>query len=1234
MKHSNKIINPSFLKIDDRSISDLINYANNISKEIILHDNENIPNSFLFDMFSNDETFLISEILMFDISSLKSDQIKYIKKHDSGNNIKISVNNLLDYVEFNFHFFKTINDWYNRSFNKRVQINDNDLNFIIESIIKSYASKLFNDYNYIIELINNKSLTKRSLDKKKLDSSYSIWDSSLSSLNNEFDLNRSSKSMIDFLFKRLILINNDLFKLLLSIIKFSEKQFKSTLKVDDHNPHIGLLFSFLHLFKHLQNDINKISQKHLDFYFQKILSQKQLKTLPNKTFAVISIDQNIDEVLVNKIERINSGQYKDGSIIKYELDNDVNLNNAKITFLMTIYLSLNQYIDFQSRYKLIDSVYSRKICSDNTEFLKFNKSDSVFNALGHDQNFISRSELTMNYSEIGFILGSSSFRLGKSRREIIIDFIFEEASFRQLVDLLVDISNNSSLGEDEVFFRVFSNSFNIFYTTEVGWSKIENYEFIVPQDWSKNKLSLSIELSKSDEAFFDFNIENHNLKIESDTPLIKFLVNQDKFYNSFAFLNGIKLEKISIKAKLFDLKEIKIYKDGQNIQNSNEFDMFGPIPKKNSKLFIGCEQIFNKNITNFKLNWHYTNLDEINYNLSKYYDRYGLDFSSKLFKLKISLLSDFNYLNRDDENFKFLMFDEEDNKLSTSKSHKFLSLDKTGVTPNYKINNNYLKEFSNDYETGLIKVELDSPLHCFGHRIYPKIYASNISKNISKKEVDISNNFINEPFSPKISEISIDYSSESILYFNEKNRNENNFDENNSFFHISPYGINQTFSNNYINNKMFYDLSNEGELIIGFECLNKFKNLDLFFEIIKNENDNYNFSSKIEWSYKANNEWKLLNNQNILSDQTNNLLNSGVISFLFPNDFNSNSKGLKENTYFLKASSKNRADQFGLIKSMHTNAVSVTEVIPENESLRLNQLKAESFQNLENNIKGVISIYQPIDSPKISLSEDKIQFYNRVSNLLKHKNRPVTKSDFEKFILNNFNYLSYVKCVENNKSGLSLICLKKIHKRQHIDEIKLSSSEVKQISSFLKKFTSPFFKIKIINPVFEDMWIKCSIKFKELNPGRAIDQLNQDILDFICPWKNNNSIDSIPKKVNNIDLRNFIKEKFYVEYITGFSVIHLRKNSKGNIKLYDSAKENYDNDFIRSGTEKSLIIPRNNHIIKILDSIEYEKPEPININDFKIEESFYTQVDNNNTTKNKAVNKEEGDYDNLRFILN
>ena len=37
------------------------------------------------------------------------------------------------------------------------------------------------------------------------------------------------------------------------------------------------------------------------------------------------------------------------------------------------------------------------------------------------------------------------------------------------------------------------------------------------------------------------------------------------------------------------------------------------------------------------------------------------------------------------------------------------------------------------------------------------------------------------------------------------------------------------------------------------------------------------------------------------------------------------------------------------------------------------------------------------------LSENQDQYYKRVSNLLKHKKRPVTKSDYEQFLLNSFN---------------------------------------------------------------------------------------------------------------------------------------------------------------------------------------------------------------------------------------
>ena len=37
-----------------------------------------------------------------------------------------------------------------------------------------------------------------------------------------------------------------------------------------------------------------------------------------------------------------------------------------------------------------------------------------------------------------------------------------------------------------------------------------------------------------------------------------------------------------------------------------------------------------------------------------------------------------------------------------------------------------------------------------------------------------------------------------------------------------------------------------------------------------------------------------------------------------------------------------------------------------------------------------------------------------------------------------------------------------------------------EIKDYLKNFTSPFSKVKIINPIFEDLWIKCKISFANL----------------------------------------------------------------------------------------------------------------------------------------------------------
>ena len=85
---------------------------------------------------------------------------------------------------------------------------------------------------------------------------------------------------------------------------------------------------------------------------------------------------------------------------------------------------------------------------------------------------------------------------------------------------------------------------------------------------------------------------------------------------------------------------------------------------------------------------------------------------------------------------------------------------------------------------------------CIRDRIYAKQIANNTDKKIENTEP------INEPFSPKISNISINYNAKTSMIFKESDRIENDYDENNSFFLISPTGIEKTFSKESVKNRM------------------------------------------------------------------------------------------------------------------------------------------------------------------------------------------------------------------------------------------------------------------------------------------------------------------------------------------------------------------------------------------------------------------------------------------------
>ena len=166
----------------------------------------------------------------------------------------------------------------------------------------------------------------------------------------------------------------------------------------------------------------------------------------------------------------------------------------------------------------------------------------------------------------------------------------------------------------------------------------------------------------------------------------------------------------------------------------------------------------------------------------------------------------------------------------------------------------------------------------------------------------------------------------------------------------------------------------------------------------------------------------------------------------------------------------------------------------------------------------------------------------------------------------------------------------------------LNGADIIEIKKFLTQYSSPFLKVDIINPIFEDIWIKCKIKFSNISGGKAINQLNADFFKFICPWIYGES--EIKNTLKKTDIVQFIKSRPYVSFVTGLSIIHFKTLENGSVLAFDSASEEGKSEIIEVGSPWSILVPRNNNKVSIIDVQEYSLPQPLDYNELNVEGNF------------------------------
>ena len=102
------------------------------------------------------------------------------------------------------------------------------------------------------------------------------------------------------------------------------------------SPHLGLFLSFLQLYQYPQKEINKLTDKHLDFYYNNVLKIKELKEVADKVIIFFGLDKNFNQQLVPKNSYLRSGKDATGKELFYKTLDDLVVNQATVEEIKTI----------------------------------------------------------------------------------------------------------------------------------------------------------------------------------------------------------------------------------------------------------------------------------------------------------------------------------------------------------------------------------------------------------------------------------------------------------------------------------------------------------------------------------------------------------------------------------------------------------------------------------------------------------------------------------------------------------------------------------------------------------------------------------------------------------------------------------------------------------------------------------------------------------------------------------
>ncbi|MBR9774740.1 MAG: hypothetical protein GYB55_06935 [Cytophagales bacterium] len=912
-------------------------------------------------------------------------------------------------------------------------------------------------------------------------------------------------------------------------------------------PQLTLLVAFLKLLENSSHSLNNLTKRHLDFYYKKILRFSKLAAVPDSAFLVIESGKGTKPILT-KGTTFDGGVDANGKKRTYSLEYDFIPNLAQVSQLK------NRYIDF-NRKKIKVSQIANSLDGRGERFIDEKHGWWPF---GHPL-------ANANYPE----LQDASFGFG-----ISLASLWASADSDKYLSFLFTFKKNLPFsGTASDIHQLFS----VEYTGEKGWVSLspsahpekDNFKSSI----SGKQLKIVFFVGKSQPAIVDQEEKIHGNIKGKGAPLIWFdiLCNSTKAFQWIKGIGETPLQNLSIHTSYSNINTPIIESDLGVLNPEKPFQPFGSIPKKGSSFYVKYPEWEKKNPKKVTLSgkwantpedfkeWYYSYRDMGNQYLSKdnYFSQHFVANASLDQPIKSFLLQPTGFRAPLLES-KIIVNPDPDNLIVKSNNHFKASLSlKEDQGWKAKLAEEVLFEEDGDGfktsfdilpEGGSSHLELKEGikitlLQSFLSEMYPRIYALAMSSDQPETPIP------NEPYIPLLDNMLVSYETEEQFNFNSSNELDLQLFVRDDFGWYEENKNSKTALTHTPDNELYaFPVSQSaGEMFIGISGLFPFEQLSLLIQVLEgSENPSQNMGGEeegLKWSVLAGNYWLELKREHIISDQTDNLLKSGIITFSLPEESFSSHERMDKALVWIKVSSTKVFNATSRVMGVYAQAIEVVLVDNENELSHLKEgLPAQSINKMITRKAGVKGVSQPYNSFGGKAAEQDNQFYIRVSERLRHKNRAVSLWDIEHLVLQTFPQVYKVKCLNHTCSSsflspghlMVLVIPDTINKNVYdIFKPTFSAAKLNEIASFLAEKAAPRLAIKVVNPLYEEVRVRLQVTFYPgLDKAFFMNQLEEDIINYLSPWTSGEKLAiDFNSHFNKSSLVYFIEKLSYVDFI-------------------------------------------------------------------------------------------------------